>query len=283
MEGLQYFWKVLKLATISDVVDILLVAYLLYRLMRYLRNTSAQRLLQGLLALLVMLQLSDTFRLHVTNFILTNIMQIGFLALVVIFQPELRKMLEKVGSGKNFKLLFFRTKEADANAKAAIRQTVEAAAEMSRTKTGALIIFEREDPLTAVINTGTVIDAAVNAELIKNIFFPKAALHDGAMIVEDFRIRAAGCILPLSGNLNISKDLGTRHRAGLGMSESYDSLSVIVSEETGAISLAQGGMLKRHLAPETLERLLIKELLPQIDDEGGGSRLPRWLKGAKKK
>ena len=281
MEGLQYYWRVLKLATVWDVIDILLVAYLLYRLMRYLRNTSAQRLLQGLLVLLIVLQISES-RLHVVNFILSNIMQIGFLALVVIFQPELRKMLEKVGSGKNFKLFFFRTKQADASAKLAISQTVEAVGEMSRTKTGALIIFQREDPLTAVVNTGTVIDAAVNAELIKNIFFPKAALHDGAMIVEDFRIRAAGCILPLSGNLNISKELGTRHRAGLGMSESYDSISVIVSEETGAISLAEGGMLKRHLAPETLERLLTKELLPQIDEEPA-SRLPRWLKGAKKK
>ena len=283
MEGFQYIWKILKLATIWDVIDILLVAFLLYRLVRYLRNSSALRLLQGLLALLVILQLSDWMQLHVINFILSNVMQIGILALVIIFQPELRKMLEKVGSGKGIKNLLFRTKVADASARAAIAQTVEAVAEMSRSKTGALIIFERQEPLTAVINTGTVIDAAVNAQLIKNIFFPKAALHDGAMIVCDFRIRAAGCILPLSGNLNISKDLGTRHRAGLGMSESYDSLSVIVSEETGAISLAAGGMLKRHLAPETLERLLIKELVPELEEMDEHRRLGTWLKGAIRK
>lgn len=280
---MEVFWKVMKLATVSDVIDILLVAFLLYRIMRYLRNSSAQRLLQGLLALLVVLQLSDWLQLHIINYILSNLMAIGFLALIVIFQPELRKMLEKVGSGRGIKNLLFRTKVADASARQAISETVQAVGEMSRSKTGALIIFERQDALTAVVNTGTMIDASVNAELIKNIFFPNASLHDGAMIVSDFRIRAAGCILPLSGNLNISKELGTRHRAGLGMSESYDSISVVVSEETGAISLASGGMLKRHLAPETLERLLIKELIPESEESAEHRHLGDWLKGAIKK
>lgn len=280
---MEVIWKVMKLATVSDVIDILLVAFLLYRIMRYLRNSSAQRLLQGLLALLVVLQLSDWLQLHIINYILSNLMAIGFLALIVIFQPELRKMLEKVGSGRGIKNLLFRTKVADASARQAISETVQAVGEMSRSKTGALIIFERQDALTAVVNTGTMIDASVNAELIKNIFFPNASLHDGAMIVSDFRIRAAGCILPLSGNLNISKELGTRHRAGLGMSESYDSISVVVSEETGAISLASGGMLKRHLAPETLERLLIKELIPESEESVEHRHLGDWLKGAIKK
>lgn len=250
-----------KLATAWDVIDILIVAFLLYRLMRFLRNTNAQKLLYGLIAVIMILELSDVMHLYVIHYILEAVMQVGILALVVIFQPELRKMLEQFGSSKIARFLTSRGAQPSTT-DTAIVQTIEAVNALSWTKTGALIIFQRNDPLTAIINTGTTINADVNAELLKNLFYNKAPLHDGAVIVADGRIAAAGCILPLSSKQNISKDLGTRHRAGLGQSENYDSISVIVSEETGGISLAEGGILKQHLAPETLERLLTAKLMP---------------------
>ena len=250
-----------KLATAWDVIDILIVAFLLYRLMRFLRNTNAQKLLYGLIAVIMILELSDVMHLYVIHYILEAVMQVGILALVVIFQPELRKMLEQFGSSKIARFLTSRGVQPSTT-DTAIVQTIEAVNSLSWTKTGALIIFQRNDPLTAIINTGTTINADVNAELLKNLFYNKAPLHDGAVIIADGRIAAAGCILPLSSKQNISKALGTRHRAGLGQSENYDSISVIVSEETGGISLAEGGILKQHLAPETLERLLTAKLMP---------------------
>lgn len=255
-----------KLATPWDIIDILIVAFLFYRLMRFLRNTNAQKLVQGLIALLVILELSEVMHLYVINSILNAVMQIGILALIIIFQPELRKMLEQFGSGKLTKLFNLNRTSQTSTTDTAILQTIEAVNSLAWTKTGALIIFQREDPLTNIINTGTTINADVNAELLKNLFYNKAPLHDGAVIVADGRIAAAGCILPLSNKQNISKDLGTRHRAGLGQSENYDSLSVIVSEETGSISLAEGGILKQHLAPETLERLLTAKLMPELEE-----------------
>lgn len=255
-----------KSASLWDVIDILLVAYLFYKLMRFLRNTNAQKLFQGLLALVLITILANLLQLSVVSYILTNVMQVGILALVIIFQPELRKMLEQFGSQKLGEWLGFGRNQQAKTTDTAILQTIEAVNSMSWTKTGALIVFQREDSLQNIINTGTTINADVNAELLKNLFYNKAPLHDGAVVIADGRIVAAGCILPLSGKQNISKDLGTRHRAGLGQSENFDSLSVIVSEETGAISLAEGGVLKRHLAPETLERLLVAKLMPEEEE-----------------
>lgn len=255
-----------KTASLWDVIDILLVAYLFYKLMRFLRNTNAQKLFQGLIALVVITILANLLQLSVISYILTNVMQVGILALVIIFQPELRKMLEQFGSQKLGEWLGFGRNQQAKTTDTAILQTIEAVNSMSWTKTGALIVFQREDSLQNIINTGTTINADVNAELLKNLFYNKAPLHDGAVVIANGRIVAAGCILPLSGKQNISKDLGTRHRAGLGQSENFDSLSVIVSEETGAISLAEGGVLKRHLAPETLERLLVAKLMPEEEE-----------------
>ena len=253
-------------ASVKDVIDILLVAYLFYRLMRFLRNTNAQKVFQGVVILIGTLLLADLLQLSLIYWILTNVMQVGILALVIIFQPELRKMLEQFGSQKLSKLLSFSNSHEAKATDAAILQTIEAVNSLAWTKTGALIVFQREDSLQNIINTGTTINADVNAELLKNLFYNKAPLHDGAVVIAGGRIAAAGCILPLSGKQNISKDLGTRHRAGLGQSENFDSLSVIVSEETGAISLAEDGVLKRHLAPETLERLLIAKLMPAEEE-----------------
>ena len=250
-----------------DIIDILLVAFLFYKLMKFLRNTHAQKLFQGLLILGAVLLISSVLQLNVINWILRTVMQVGILALVIIFQPEVRKMLEQLSSQRLSSFFGLNRQQQNKTTDTAILQTIEAVNSMAWTKTGALIIFQREDDLQNIINTGTTINADVNAELLKNLFYNKAPLHDGAVIVANGRIAAAGCILPLSNKQNISKDLGTRHRAGLGQSENYDSLSVIVSEETGAISLAEGGVLKRHLAPETLERLLISKLMPEEEEQ----------------
>lgn len=256
----------IAMASLWDVVDILLVAFLFYKLMRFLRNTNAQKLFQGLILLAAATLLSEVMQLKALSFIMRTVMEVGILALVIIFQPELRKILDQIGSQKLANLFSIGRGQEAKTTDLAILQTIEAVNSLAWTKTGALIIFQREDDLQNIINTGTTINADVNAELLKNLFYNKAPLHDGAVIIANGRIAAAGCILPLTGKQNISKELGTRHRAGLGQSEAYDSLSVIVSEETGAISLAEGGVLKRHLAPETLERLLTAKLMPEVEE-----------------
>ena len=252
-----------RMAKPWDIVDILIVAFLFYKLMRFLRNTNAQKLFQGLVLLAAATLLAEIMHLKAFGFIMRTVMEVGILALVIIFQPELRKMLDQIGSQKLANLFGMGRAQEAKSTDTAILQTIEAVSSLAWTKTGALIVFQREDDLQNIINTGTTINADVNAELLKNLFYNKAPLHDGAVIIANGRIAAAGCILPLTGKQNISKELGTRHRAGLGQSEAYDSLSVIVSEETGGISLAEGGVLKRHLAPETLERLLIAKLMPE--------------------
>ena len=270
----------INMASLWDVVDILLVAFLFYKLMRFLRNTNAQKLFQGLILLVAATLLSEVLQLKALSFIMRTVMEVGILALVIIFQPELRKILDQIGSQKLANLFSIGRGQEAKSTDLAILQTIEAVNSLSWTKTGALIIFQREDDLQNIINTGTTINADVNAELLKNLFYNKAPLHDGAVIIANGRIAAAGCILPLTGKQNISKELGTRHRAGLGQSEAYDSLSVIVSEETGGISLAEGGVLKRHLAPETLERLLIAKLMPEEEETDKPALLDRvkgWI------
>ncbi len=192
---------------------------------------------------------------------------LGALALIVLFQPEIRRLIDQLGSSRwrSFNP-FARTQQVSA-IENAIAQTVLACTEMSKTRTGVLIVFEREMALDDIARTGTIVDARVSSELLKNIFFVKAAMHDGAVIMRDGRLLAGGCMLPLSKNVNLSRDLGMRHRAGIGMSENSDAVVVIVSEETGTISVAIGGLLKRHLMPETLEKLLINELVPQEPTE----------------
>ena len=270
-------WQTFSLLSLSDYVDILIVSILAYELIKFMKKSNSRRLLKGLLVIFAAVWISDWLELHMIYYFLSNAMQVGILALIILFQPELRKVLEKFGGTSIRNRLHYSVQDHQAMSMA-ILQTVEAVTDLSWSKTGALIIFEKYDSLEPIINTGTVINADVNAELLKNLFFNKAPLHDGAVLITNARVTAAGCILPLSANQNISKELGTRHRAGLGMSENYDSLSVIVSEETGAISLAQGGMLKRHLAPETLERLLIQELIP-AENKNDKTNVLEWVKG----
>lgn len=242
----------------SDYLDILIVAYLLYRFLPLIRTTGTARIAKAVVVIVVIAWLTGVMQLHTLSFILNQFLQIGLLAIVVLFQPELRRMMDHLGNMKLKKL--FGTEKAGAEMAPVIAQTVAACEVMSRERVGALIVFARDNRLDEYFKTGTMIDGQVSEQLIRNVFFPKAALHDGAMIVRDGRVAAAGCVLPLSESERLSADLGTRHRAGVGISESSDAVVVIVSEETGTISVAVGGMLKRHLAPQTLERLLLNEL-----------------------
>ena len=242
-----------------DVVDILIVAYIIYRVMKLLKDTSAARLAKGILILVCIMLLTSFLNLTMISWLLRNALGVGAFAIVVIFQPELRRLLEQIGKGNLSRMLI---PETDPDAvESMIVATVSACADMSKTKTGALIVFERKERLGEIISTGTMVDAEPSPELIKNIFFKNSPLHDGAMVVRGDRVYAAGCVLPLSGNQGLSRDLGTRHRAAVGMSETADSVLVVVSEETGSISVAIGGMLKRHLTPEVLQKMLESELL----------------------
>ncbi len=261
-ETLSFFKAYLAMVSISDIVDVLIITFCVYRLYSLLRNSNAERVIRGIAIIIVMALLSDLLKLNALNYILANTIQLGLIAIVIVFQPEIRKLLEKFGQSK----LPIMVKEVETDSRRierTILQTVEACAHMSGTKTGALIIIQRKISLDDIAKTGTILNADVSAELLKSIFFHNAALHDGAVIIKDDHIVAAACMLPLSENGNLSRDLGMRHRAAVGMSEVYDSISIIVSEETGSISVAMGGMIKRHLAPETLERLLKNELIPE--------------------
>ena len=245
----------------SDYLDILVVAFLIYQLIPLLRSTATMRVVKVAVAVMVILFLSSAsvLKMHTLNFILNEFLTVGLIALVILFQPELRRVIDRLGSVQIKSILG--TQKSSEEMVTVVQQTVRACEVMSREKVGALMVFARADRLEEYFKTGTLIDGKVSDQLIRNIFFPKAALHDGAMIIRDGRVTAAGCVLPLSESDRISADLGTRHRAGVGMSEVSDAVVVIVSEETGAISVAVGGMLKRHLAPQTLERLLRNELV----------------------
>ena len=200
------------------------------------------------------------------NYLIRNLMELGLIALLILFQPELRRILERMGRS----LTSGRAVDSPAMEQA-LAQIVQACTEMSASKTGALIIFERGVILSHTMSTGTIINADITAELIKNIFYNKAPLHDGALVIRDMRLAAAGCVLPLTQSTNLSKDLGMRHRAGLGLSEQTDAVVVIVSEETGSISVAIEGMLKRHLTAATLDKLLHSELVAQeVEQTRGG-------------
>lgn len=258
METIKEFFGLIAGMRWTDYLDIIIVAFLLYRLLPLIRTTGTMRVALTVVAIIVIAWLTDVLHLYSLSFILNQFLQIGLIAVVVLFQPELRRMLEHLGNVK-LRKIFGGEKPAQAM-EPIINQTVQACEVMSRERVGALIIFARDNRLEEYFKTGTVIDGQVSEQLIRNIFFPKAALHDGAMIIRDGKIAAAGCVLPLSDSDRLSADLGTRHRAGVGMSEASDAVVVIVSEETGTISVAVGGMLKRHLAPQTLERLLINEL-----------------------
>lgn len=251
----------LMMIRVTDVIDMAIIAFVVYNILIRLRSTTSVRILQGVLVLLVIMWVSTIFDLRSINFLLSHAVQWGVLALIIIFQPELRRALEKIGSSTGIKQMFIR-EESLPVVEQAIQETVSACVDMSQSRTGALIVFEREIRLDDVLRSGTKINADMTSELIKNVFFIHAPMHDGAAIVREGRLLGAGCMLPLSKNVNLSRDLGMRHRAGIGISENSDAVVVLVSEETGAISAAVDGSLRRHLSAETLEKFLRNELIP---------------------
>ena len=277
MEYVQQFFQQVARMQWSDYLDIIIVAYLLYKVLPLIRSTGAIRVFKAIIAIVVVAALTRTFKLHTLSFILNQFLQIGLIAVVVLFQPELRRMLDHLGSMKLKK--FFSAEKTEPEMGPIIQQTVQACEVMSREKVGALIVFSRENPLDEYYKTGTMLDAQISDQLLRNVFFKNSPLHDGAMVIAGGRAAAAGCVLPLSTNPKLSRDLGTRHHAAVGISEVSDAVVVVVSEETGTISVAVGGMLKRHLASQTLERLLRHELAADEEqkEEGLAVRLRQKL------
>ena len=265
--------RYLSLLKITDLVDVAIIVFLVYKLLSLVKSTRAENILKGVGIFLLALWLSTALELRAVSYILSHVVEWGILALIILFQPEIRQILERLGS-KNIRLMrVFRPEKEITELEKAIDQTVVACSELSRTKTGVLMVFERDINLDDIVRTGTELDCTVVSELLKNIFFVKAPMHDGAVIVRHGRIIGGGCMLPLSRNVNLSRDVGMRHRAGVVMSENSDAVVVIVSEETGSISVAIGGMLKRHLRPETLSQLLRNELMPPEEEQDKPQRL----------
>ncbi len=267
----------------QDILDILLVAFLLYKVFGFFRDTNGAQLLRGIAVILIFTQIVGAMKLNVTYYILSSALQIGILALVVLFQPELRRMLDSVGRNRLTNLFTTERESEETKTMRTISQLVETSMYMSSTRTGMLLVIEREGKLGDIIRNGTTINADVGVELLKNIFYNKAPLHDGAVIIRGDKIVAAGCVLPLSANRNLSVDLGTRHRAAVGISEQCDSVSLIVSEETGAISVAINGMLKRNLTPATLTAILNNELVHPKESKTKREKWVALLGGKRKK
>ncbi len=256
----SYISRFLQVLKFGDLIDIAILAVIIYQLLKIVRETRAIQLLKGIAIIFSALLISDWLNLHALNYILGNTMQIGLFAFVVIFQPELRNMLERMGRSKAGRIIDIVSGQSDRDSKTmhVIDELCEAAANMSKSRIGALVVIERETRLGDVIRTGSVVNADVSAALIENIFAPNTPLHDGAVIVRDDRIHTAGCLLPLTSNPNLSRELGTRHRAALGVSETSDAMVVVVSEETGKISIAINGTLTRNLDKDSLKRALMR-------------------------
>lgn len=254
--GIKSPWDIVR-----AIIDISVVSYVIFKIIQLVRETRAWQLLKGLLLIIFAAKVSDVFGLKTIAFILNYTVQYIALALVVLFQPELRRGLEQIGRSKFGKLFSFEENNNTLQTSALIEEIVKAASEMSKTCTGALMVIEKETKIGEAINSGINIDANITSELLINIFSHNTPLHDGAVIIRNNRLKAAACFLPLTDNPNLSKDLGTRHRAALGITEISDSIVVVVSEETGKISFAINGGLSRNLNSDTLRNALHKNLL----------------------
>ena len=259
---------------ITDIIDILIVAVAIYAIIKGFRKTRAAQLIKGIGIFLVVTYLADWLQLNMISFFLGNLIQIGFIALIIIFQPELRRTLEHVGRSKFGK--WFSTEEVDYSDM--ISEVLRASESMAKTNTGALIVLEKEIPLDDLLTGGTPINADVSSELLENIFVHNTPLHDGAVIIRNSKIYKASCVLPLSSNKDLSKECGTRHRAGLGISEQSDCVSVVVSEETGKISVMHKGNMMRNLSVSSLSELLIKLLQPKEDVSGNVKKNVDFIK-----
>ncbi|MEG2938807.1 MAG: diadenylate cyclase CdaA [Oscillospiraceae bacterium] len=266
-----------------DVIDIALIAYIIYAVITLVRQTRAAQLMRGIVILLIARFIALMLSLKTTNFLLENVLQFGLLAIVVVFQPELRRALEQVGRSKLSTLAIFSGKMSSDEISTwndAIVTVCDSTERMAKERTGALIVIEMETSLGEIVRTGTKIDAAPTCELLETIFYEGTPLHDGAVVIRNGRVEAAGCLLPVSQNTDISRDMGTRHRAALGMSENSDAIIVVVSEESGIISIAQNGLIVRRLDKSNLFRILQNEIMPQPEEgeEMGKGFLGRFKK-----
>ena len=250
----EFFRNVFSDIGINDIVDILIAAFIVYKIIGFIQETRAAQLVKGLLLLVLATFLSDKLNLYTLNWMLSGVLTLGVLALVVVFQPELRRALEYFGRRKFTSSFGKVDKNKAKNVSTEITRAIDS---FSNNKTGVLIVIEKQTALSDIAESGTVLDAAISAELLGNIFYEGSPLHDGAVIIRGTRIFAAGCVLPLTANKMISKELGTRHRAGIGITENSDSVAIIVSEETGIISIAKDGKLVRFLDVKTVEKTLL--------------------------
>ncbi|WP_195948334.1 diadenylate cyclase CdaA [Paraclostridium bifermentans] len=278
MFNIDSFWQgFVSLASnvnIPDIVDIAIVTYIFYKVYTFIKDTRAEQVLKGMLFLLVATKVSEIFNLHTLYWMLENTLTVGLIAVLIIFQPELRSGLEYIGRTKFTFLGKNNYTISEDELKKDIEEIVECLYSLSRQKIGALIIMERDTRIGEVINTGTIIDAEISRQLLINIFIPNTPLHDGAVVIRDGKVKAAACFLPLTESKDLSKDLGTRHRAAIGVSEISDCLSLIVSEETGAVSIAKSGKLYRNMTKERLTNILRSNLKSIDQDQEKG-----FLKG----
>lgn len=262
---------------ITDAIDIIIVAFLVYKALDFIKETRAQQLVRGIVLVLVAFLLSQFLHLNLLNWLLKSLVTVGLIAIVVLFQPEIRRGLETIGR-RGLITNQFRDVSKD-DAFATVHSIVDACDDFSSTKTGALIAIERTTMLNDIIETGVVVNADISVRLLGNLFYEGSPLHDGAVIIRGTKVHAASCVLPLTSRTNIGGNLGTRHRAGVGLSEVSDALVIIVSEESGAISIAQNGELKRFLDLKTLEKILLEIYIPESDKNDA---LARILGGGKK-
>ncbi|HEX2985871.1 MAG TPA: diadenylate cyclase CdaA [Caproiciproducens sp.] len=283
------FISLLKMFRVSDALDVILVSFIIYSAIKLIRETRAEQLVKGIIILLLVWGASNLLKLYMMKTLLTYFFQFSVMALLIVFQPEIRRALEQIGrSGIGNKHWTFGVPSTDMEAllqqiRRGVNAVVDAAAVLQKQKTGALIVFERKTKLGDIIDTGTVVNAIPSAPIICNVFFNKAPLHDGAMIMRDGMLYAAGCILPLTKSDKVSIELGTRHRAAIGMSENSDAVVVVVSEETGQISVAINGVLTRNYTRETLKSELEGLILPNLQEqnEKRPSRIPSIWRGKK--
>ncbi len=260
---------------LADILDIAIVSFLIYQLIKLMRRSRTQQLLRGIVIVLIAYFVSWQFELKTLNTVMQSVVQFGIIALVVVFQPELRRALETMGRAKLGGISLFSghmSTEAETRWRDALVTISDSAEHMSKTRTGALIVIERRSFLTEIIETGTTLDSTVSCELLETVFYEGSPLHDGAVIIRDAKVAAAGCLLPVSQNPDISRDMGTRHRAAIGISENSDAVVVVVSEETGLISIAQGGVILRRLDRTNLLRILQNEIIPRQDGDSEGRK-----------
>lgn len=282
----DFFDRYLRLSNLpsvrfADVLEIIILSWLFYRILRWIKNTRAWGLMKGALVLIVFILIANALEMNTIMWLVQNLLSVGLVGLVIIFQPELRRSLEELGRKRMIPLLSSESRKQndDSFSDKTVTELVKASFEMGKAKTGALIVIEQDTPLGEYERTGIRVDGIVTSQLLLNIFEKNTPLHDGAVIIRGNRVTAATCYLPLSDNMEISKELGTRHRAGLGISEVTDSVTIIVSEETGAVSLVQKGRLMRGLTSEELKAELLKLKKDDETNRGLGYKL---LKGLQK-